>query len=153
MTCRCQPPETPAHLRDLIDDLASAIRHGRALDAAHAANRALATTATRHLAAAIPRGHVATVASALTTAGVPVDESLLRKWARAGELIDPPTWWEIIDHRPPDELQTILETTLGMEVDVADAPCVLVPVTSAQVETLRAALPGAVIGPVAETVG
>lgn len=144
---------------DLVQDLASRVLDLRAAEAAWAVDHAAHLGAVRALCAMLLAGDVSpsAIANYLRSQGVQLGgESTIRAWAADADRepeAGTPTWWEVIDHRDPAELQALMQRTLGMAVDVEQAPCIVVPVTPAQVDALHAALPAAIIGPADEVAG
>jgi hypothetical protein len=146
-------PRPPAQTDPITDHLAELLLAARAIDAAHAADRADYTASIRAAARNLGPGQRRATARALTEIGISVSEMLLRRWASQPTPTDTPTWWEVIDHRDPPQVVADLQRALGMAVDADLAPAYQVPVTSTQVGALRAALPDAVIGPLTEVAG
>lgn len=148
---------TPEHTA-AADNLADRARALRALNAAYAADSADELAGIRAEAALLlgSGASASAVAAHLRAAGLDVGESLVRRWAADVDrepVRDVPVWWEIIDHRDPDDVRKDLERILGMAVAPDKAPCYEVPVTAAQIERLKAALPDAPMGPVDEVYG
>jgi hypothetical protein len=139
--------------------LADRIRDKRTRDAVYAAESAADLAGIRGEAALLLGSgtSASAVSAALTDMGIHVGESLIRRWAaEVGRTpVRPvPEWWEVIDHRPADVVRAEIETAIGMTVQVDGAPCYVLALTPAQVETLRAAIPGGtVMGPLDETCG
>lgn len=154
-----RPPATlaPEHAA-AADMLTDRVRMLRALEAAYRAQLADVLAGVRAEASLLlgSGASASAVAAHLRAAGLPVGESLVRRWAADVDR-EPvrgiPVWWEIIDHRDPGVVRDELERILGMEVSADRAPCYRAPLTPQEIAALQRAMPDTVMGPLSEVYG